>query len=496
MLMVDNTKNKTHSHFLHLPKFISKSGIKPSKKARINFVIIAIILLFCVADMFITALTMGKMYPGVSIAGHDVSYKSRSQTFEYLKQQKLQRNFTIRVNDKIFSTTSDELGAGYDLPTTINTAYAIGHDQPYPLLGVLNMGDNGQIGYAYNVDQTKLKNFADSVIKSVGFSAQNATLKIENGTVVEVPDKDGLRVDQKNLNKILATSLSDAKDQNIVLQPQIVKADILISDTAEAKSQAEKFLDRSIILNFENKSFVADKTVLGYMIAFQEVAGSDGKLKLQATIATDQVAGYVQSVANQIDIKPINKKIVVKNGVESVEREGSDGRAINQQTAINAIVDGLQSNQNVSVNLTAGPVAFKTEYNRTVSLDYNRYIEINISQQRLWAWQDNQVIFSTPITSGASSYGFGTPAGLFSVYAKERNRYLNGAQYGWGYNVYVDYWMPFNGGIGLHDADWRSGFGGQDYISGGSHGCVNMPKASAAFLFGWVTVGTPVWAHY
>jgi len=494
--MLHDTKNRTHSHFLHLPKFISKSGIKPSKKARINFVIISAILLFCLFDMLISALTMGSMYPGVSIAGHDVSYKTRIQTFEYLKDQKLQRSFTVRVNDKIFTTTSDELGAGYDLSTTVDTAYKIGNSTPSPILGLFRTKNQGQIGYAYNVDQAKLKNFADSVIKSVGYSAQNAKLNIENGVVTVIPDKDGLRVDQKHLNKILSTSLADAKDQNIILQPQTLKADILTQDTTEAKQQAENYLSKSIVLNFEGKSFVADKTALGYMITFIELPDASGKPRLQANISADQVAGYVQSIANQIDISPINKKIVARNGVESVEREGKDGRAVNQQVAIDAIVNSLQNNQNVEVNLTSSPIAFKTEYNRTIGLDYSRYIEINLSQQKLWAWQDNQVIFSTPITSGATAYGFGTPVGLFSIYGKERSRYLNGSQYGWGYNVFVDYWMPFNGGVGLHDADWRSSFGGQDYISGGSHGCVNMTKSAAAYLYGWATIGTPVWVHY
>lgn len=496
MLMVNDNKNKTHSHFLHLPKYISKSGLKPSKKSRINFVIISAILLFCVFDMLISALTMGRMYPGVSIAGHDVSYKTRSQTFDYLKSQKLQRNFNVHVNDKVFSTTSDELGAGYDLNTTVNTAYDISNNQPYPLLKLFELQNQGQIGYAYNVDQSKLKTFAESVIESVGYSAQNATLKIENGVVSVVPEKDGLRVDQKYLNKILSTSLADAKDQNIVLQPQTLKADILVPDTTEAKLQAENYLSKTITLNFEGKTFVADKIAMGHMIYFMEVVGSEGKIKLEARISPDQVAGYVQSIANQIDITPINKKVVVRNGVESVEREGKDGRAISQQAVIDSITNGLQNNQSVEVNLTTNPVAFKTEYNRTVSLDYSRYIEINLSQQKLWAWQDNQVIFSTPITSGASGYGFGTPVGLFSIYGKERSRYLNGAQYGWGYNVFVDYWMPFSGGVGLHDADWRSSFGGQDYINGGSHGCVNMSKSAAAYLYGWATIGTPVWVHY
>jgi lipoprotein-anchoring transpeptidase ErfK/SrfK len=203
-------------------------------------------------------------------------------------------------------------------------------------------------------------------------------------------------------------------------------------------------------------------------------------------------------VANQINISPKNKKVVIANGTSTVEREGSDGLAINQGPAIDAITTALQEERDVSFGITASPVAFKTEtfqIGGTGGLNYSQYIEISISRQRLWAWQDGQVVFTTAITTGAAGDGFPTLTGLFSVYAKERSRYLNGSQYGWSYNVYVDYWMPFNGGQGLHDADWRSSFGGQDYYYGGSHGCVNMPKSSAAFLFGWSSVGTPVWVH-
>jgi lipoprotein-anchoring transpeptidase ErfK/SrfK len=202
----------------------------------------------------------------------------------------------------------------------------------------------------------------------------------------------------------------------------------------------------------------------------------------------------LQAVANQVDVAPVNKKVNIRNGVSSVEREGTNGTAIVQQPAVDAIYNGFLGG-NVAYNLSSQPVAFKTETNRSISLDYGRYIEVNLSMQRLWAYQDNQAIFSTPITSGATGAGFPTVTGLFAIYAKERSRYLNGRPYGWDYNVYVDYWMPFYGGYGLHDADWRSSFGGQDYYYGGSHGCVNMPKASAAFLYSWADVGTPVWVH-
>jgi lipoprotein-anchoring transpeptidase ErfK/SrfK len=91
----------------------------------------------------------------------------------------------------------------------------------------------------------------------------------------------------------------------------------------------------------------------------------------------------------------------------------------------------------------------------------------------------------------------GTVTGLFSIYYKTTNTHLVGYQYGWNYDVPVKYWMPFYQGYGLHDAVWRHGsFGGQDYYYGGSHGCVNLPDATAEFIYNWAAVGTPVWVHY
>jgi lipoprotein-anchoring transpeptidase ErfK/SrfK len=52
--------------------------------------------------------------------------------------------------------------------------------------------------------------------------------------------------------------------------------------------------------------------------------------------------------------------------------------------------------------------------------------------------------------------------------------------------------MPFNGGVGLHDASWRSVFGGSIYETNGSHGCVNMPYIVAKSIFDNIDVNTPV----
>ena len=64
------------------------------------------------------------------------------------------------------------------------------------------------------------------------------------------------------------------------------------------------------------------------------------------------------------------------------------------------------------------------------------------------------------------------------------------------YESYVSYWMPFLGNnYGLHDASWRSSFGGDIYINSGSHGCVNLPPKKAGQLYNKISIGTIVIIH-
>jgi len=162
-----------------------------------------------------------------------------------------------------------------------------------------------------------------------------------------------------------------------------------------------------------------------------------------------------------------------------------------------AVAEAVIQNKPLTYAITAHSVGFKTISTTVVTLDYGRYIEINLSRQHLWVWQDHNVIYESPVTSGATGAGFPTVTGLFSIYYKTTNTHLVGYQYGprYNYDVAVKYWMPFYQGFGLHDASWRSSFGGSDYYYGGSHGCVNLPDVTAAFIYNWADIGTPVWVH-
>lgn len=121
---------------------------------------------------------------------------------------------------------------------------------------------------------------------------------------------------------------------------------------------------------------------------------------------------------------------------------------------------------------------------------YNTFVVIDISDQKLVLYQNNQILLETDIVTG-QKYEYDTPTGVYSIRKKETDTFLVGEDY----LTHVDYWMPFNGGIGLHDANWRRRFGGDIYEKDGSHGCINIPPEHADDIYYTVEKGTKVLVH-
>ena len=116
------------------------------------------------------------------------------------------------------------------------------------------------------------------------------------------------------------------------------------------------------------------------------------------------------------------------------------------------------------------------------------YVEVDIPNQKMTYVKDNEVVVSTDIVTGAT-WGYPTPPGYYAVQNKDTNCWLSGLDY----NVHVDYWIGFIGyEYGIHDADWRTKFGGTNYVKNGSHGCVNTPKEATKLIFDNIEVGVPV----
>lgn len=137
----------------------------------------------------------------------------------------------------------------------------------------------------------------------------------------------------------------------------------------------------------------------------------------------------------------------------------------------------------------------KTGYIRS-DLITRDLIIVDISDQMLYYFKGDKTILTAKVVTG--QYGrHDTPLGNYTLYTgnKETDRYLRGYNDdGSRYNSYVNYWMPFNGGVGFHDATWRSSseFTKTRYKEKGSHGCVNMKLADAKVLYTNTTSNTAV----
>lgn len=77
------------------------------------------------------------------------------------------------------------------------------------------------------------------------------------------------------------------------------------------------------------------------------------------------------------------------------------------------------------------------------------YVITDIGNQRLYIYNGEELLFTIPVTTGKESIP--TDLELYKIYDKETDRYLVGPSY----RSFVNYWMPYNGVEGLHDASWR-----------------------------------------
>ncbi|HEY1645867.1 MAG TPA: L,D-transpeptidase [Candidatus Saccharimonadales bacterium] len=144
--------------------------------------------------------------------------------------------------------------------------------------------------------------------------------------------------------------------------------------------------------------------------------------------------------------------------------------------------------------------AATTPVNPCSSNDLDQLILVSISQRHLWACSSTTVSYSSPAVTGMEFLAADlTPTGTYHIYAKETDVHLIGHDSTGSWDDFVNYWMPFldnqYGAYGFHDATWRpaNAFGNiSPDSSNASHGCVECPLATAAWLYNWAPVGTTV----
>ena len=111
--------------------------------------------------------------------------------------------------------------------------------------------------------------------------------------------------------------------------------------------------------------------------------------------------------------------------------------------------------------------------------DLTNVLEVSVDNQYLWFYHDGQLLTECPVVTGDLATNSITRKGIFQIYGMVADTNLKGPTW----DDHVDYWMPFDGDIGIHDSSWRDEYGGDIYKESGSHGCVNTPLESMGIIY-------------
>ncbi len=241
----------------------------------------------------------------------------------------------------------------------------------------------------------------------------------------------------------------------------------------------QKYGDIKITYTFGDNVEILDGTMISSWLL---VDGYD------VTLDQSQVEAYVATLRRRYDSIFRSRTFHTSYGKEVTIKGGDYGWWMNygqEAKELAAMIENGESGERTPVYYQTAAAYGTPDYGTT-------YVEINLTAQHLFLYKEGELILESDFVSGNAARGYDTPDGVYGITYKQRNATLVGETY----ETPVSYWMPFNRNIGMHDATWRSSFGGNIYKTNGSHGCINLPYSVAQELYSHVEKGTPVICYY
>lgn len=259
-------------------------------------------------------------------------------------------------------------------------------------------------------------------------------------------------------------------------------------ETLEIWEKQADFQQCGIVYRMGEEEIPVDASVVCDWIAVDDngrfLLDSSGQLQLKE----NAIEEFVASLAEKYDTVGASRQFLSTRGDLVTVEGGLYGNKIDREAEVAYLKAAFETKKN-----EVHEPAYLQEAWKQGSEDIgSTYIEVDMSEQKMYYYVDGVAVIDTPIVTGNTSRRMGTPSGVNFVYAKQKNRILRGP----GYASHVDFWMPVKGNIGIHDAAWRGKFGGAIYKTNGSHGCINTPRAAMEQLFELAEIGTPVIMFY
>lgn len=427
--------------------------------------------------------------PGTIVDGMDVTGKTASEVEDAITEQLKGYTLTINGREELSeSITGESVGLYAEFDDTLEKAVAA--QKP------MNWGKY-RFGKAVNeVNTDALLHYSSEMLDEAvaGLSCMDRENMREpqdarisdydsaTGSYTIIKEDEGTELLEDKVKEAVASaimSLSESvnlEEQGCYLSPAVTSGDEALKTACESMN---RYVGTKITYKFGDRS----ETLSGNEIHnWLTVNGTS------VGVSEAKAAEYVKNLASAYNTAYKPKTLKTSYGKNVTITTGSYGWKIDQTKETAALVSLIKNGEQTSREPEYSQKAASRSGN-----DYgNTYVEINLTAQHLYFYVDGKLLVQSDFVSGNAAKGWSTPAGAYALTYKQRNATLKGQ----GYATPVSYWMPFNGGIGLHDANWRKTFGGTIYKNKGSHGCINLPPAVAKTIYENISAGDPVLCYH
>ncbi len=462
---------------------------EPEKKKRIWLVValVAVVLVLLGFLYYVGATQHAGHFPAhTTINGIDVSGMTAQRAKKELSDQVADYALTIHAREgKEMTITAEDVELVYVDNGEVDQLL----DQYSPAMWLFQMFGEKELTAASDTEMNT--ELAEEKIKALdcfwNYIPMEEAKVADNGTEFVVqPAQQGTQLDVHRATAAIRTALKqgatdlDLEEEDLYIKP---KNDVDMSTLEETAKRLNGYLQSNLTLDFGDDRIVTiDAGVIRTWIA----EDAEGKLDLDRALALDFVK---KNMAYQFDTFGLKHTVKIHNGMTITLSEGDYGWCLARDATTDAILEAVRAGKSGPIEphwLYKGMHLGKDDIGGT-------YIEISISEQMMWCYKDYELVVETPIVTGNIRKEHGTPYGsVWAIDAKKKDAVL-GTIETMGYASHVKYWMPFNGNVGIHDADgWRNQYGGDIYLTSGSHGCVNTPEAAAKQIYETVSIGTAV----
>lgn len=458
------------------------------EKKKNNKVLLGIIISICglgavylgTSFYFVNHFNIGSKVNSIDVSGKTID-EADTEIMSKISSYELSLEGRNGLEDKI---TADDINLQYDLQDRLQQIKD--NQSSLAWIGSLFKDENSNVSDAVAYDDGKLDKKINnlSVMDSKNIvEPQNASLKYSDGTYEIVDEVEGSKLNKDFLKSAVSEAIKNGVDKldldesNCYERPRYTSK---AKEVTDAKELMDKYISTKITYNFIG----GDETIDGSIIKDWISVDSD----YNVDIDEDKIKEYLNTLSKKYTTVGKTRSFKTTSGQNISVSGGDYGTKIDVSEESDYLVEAIKNGTVENKEPKYSQKAMASGENDIG----NTYVEVSLSGQHLWFYKNGGLVVDGPVVSGNISNGTGTPAGTYKLDYKERDAVLKGQ----GYASPVSFWMPFNGGIGIHDAPWRGSFGGSIYVSGGSHGCVNAPYDLARTIFNNIDAGTPVVCYY